>query len=81
MEDKLFSSKRSELKRCLKTEKKVVEKEAKHKELSQKQLSQASATATNHTTDNDMGTEEKSLYSNKYYKICSQAVHQLKVSG
>nr|KAF6406989.1 hypothetical protein HJG59_007068 [Molossus molossus] len=71
----------SELKRRLKAEKKVAEKEAKQKELSEKQLSQANATATNHTTDNDVGAEEESLDPNQYYKIRSQAVHQLKVSG
>lgn len=58
---KVLSNKRSELKRCLKAEKNVVEKEVKHKELSQKQLIQANVDATNHTTDNDMGAKEKSL--------------------
>ncbi|XP_036201094.1 lysine--tRNA ligase isoform X2 [Myotis myotis] len=72
---------KNELKRRLKAEKKVAEKEAKQKELSEKQLSQANAAATNHTTDNDVGPEEESLDPNQYYKIRSQAVHQLKVSG
>lgn len=70
---------KNELKRRLKAEKKVAEKEAKQKELSEKQLSQA--TATNHTADNGVGAEEESLDPNQYYKIRSQAVHQLKVSG
>uniref|UniRef100_A0A2K5RAY7 Lysine--tRNA ligase n=1 Tax=Cebus imitator TaxID=2715852 RepID=A0A2K5RAY7_CEBIM len=72
---------KNELKRCLKAEKKVAEKEAKQKELSEKQLSQATAAATNHTTDNGMGPEEESLDPNQYYKIHSQAIHQLKVKG
>ncbi|EHA97333.1 Lysyl-tRNA synthetase [Heterocephalus glaber] len=72
---------RNELKRCLKAGKKVAEKEAKQKELSEKQLSQATAAATNHTTDSGVGTEEETLDPNQYYRICSQAVHQLKVAG
>ncbi|XP_037671861.1 lysine--tRNA ligase isoform X2 [Choloepus didactylus] len=71
---------KNELKRRLKAEKKVAEKEAKQKELSEKQLSQDAAT-TSHTTDNDEGAKEESLDPNQYYKIRSQAVHQLKVSG
>nr|KAF6410176.1 hypothetical protein HJG63_007026 [Rousettus aegyptiacus] len=78
--DKPLSNKRSELKRRLKAEKKVAEKEAKQKELSEK-LSQANAAATNHTNDNDVGAEEESLDPNQYYKIRSQAIHQLKISG
>ncbi|EAW95622.1 lysyl-tRNA synthetase 1 [Homo sapiens] len=79
--DKSFSDQRSELKRRLKAEKKVAEKEAKQKELSEKQLSQATAAATNHTTDNGVGPEEESVDPNQYYKIRSQAIHQLKVNG
>ncbi|XP_004690422.1 PREDICTED: lysine--tRNA ligase isoform X1 [Condylura cristata] len=81
LKDKPLSDKRSELKRRLKAEKKVAEKEAKQKELSEKQLSQAAAAATNHTSDNGVAAEEESLDPNQYYKIRSQAVHQLKVSG
>uniref|UniRef100_A0A8C8ZLA8 Lysine--tRNA ligase n=1 Tax=Prolemur simus TaxID=1328070 RepID=A0A8C8ZLA8_PROSS len=69
-----------ELKRRLKAEKKVAEKEAKQKELSEKQQSQATAAVTNHT-DNGVGVEEESLDPNQYYKIRSQAIHQLKVNG
>ncbi|XP_003829594.4 lysine--tRNA ligase isoform X3 [Pan paniscus] len=72
---------KNELKRRLKAEKKVAEKEAKQKELSEKQLSQATAAATNHTTDNGVGPEEESVDPNQYYKIRSQAIHQLKVNG
>uniref|UniRef100_A0A8C5ZJE7 Lysine--tRNA ligase n=1 Tax=Marmota marmota marmota TaxID=9994 RepID=A0A8C5ZJE7_MARMA len=79
--DKPLSNKRSELKRRLKAEKKVAEKEAKQKELSEKQLSQATAAATNHANENGVGSEEESLDPNQYYKIRSQAVHQLKVNG
>uniref|UniRef100_A0A8D0PUE5 Lysine--tRNA ligase n=1 Tax=Sus scrofa TaxID=9823 RepID=A0A8D0PUE5_PIG len=79
--DKPLSDKRSELKRRLKAEKKIAEKEAKQKELSEKQLSQATTAATNHTTDNGVAAEEESLDPNQYFKIRSQAVHQLKVSG
>ena len=69
----------SELKRRLKAEKKIAEKEAKQKELSEKQLSQAAA--TNHSADDGMAAEEESLDPNQYFKIRSQAIHQLKVSG
>uniref|UniRef100_A0A452UGK3 Lysine--tRNA ligase n=1 Tax=Ursus maritimus TaxID=29073 RepID=A0A452UGK3_URSMA len=79
--DKPLSDKRSELKRRLKAEKKIAEKEAKQKELSEKQQSQATAAATNHTTDNGVGAEEESLDPNQYFKIRSQAVHQLKING
>ncbi|XP_048648370.1 lysine--tRNA ligase [Marmota marmota marmota] len=72
---------KNELKRRLKAEKKVAEKEAKQKELSEKQLSQATAAATNHANENGVGSEEESLDPNQYYKIRSQAVHQLKVNG
>lgn len=72
---------KNELKRRLKAEKKIAEKEAKQKELSEKQLSQATTAATNHTTDNGVAAEEESLDPNQYFKIRSQAVHQLKVSG
>uniref|UniRef100_A0A2K5E3Q7 Lysine--tRNA ligase n=1 Tax=Aotus nancymaae TaxID=37293 RepID=A0A2K5E3Q7_AOTNA len=72
---------KNELKRCLKAEKKVAEKEAKQKELSEKQLSQATTAATNHTTDDGVGPEEESPDPNQYYKIHSQAIHQLKVNG
>uniref|UniRef100_A0A8C0S975 Lysine--tRNA ligase n=1 Tax=Canis lupus familiaris TaxID=9615 RepID=A0A8C0S975_CANLF len=72
---------KNELKRRLKAEKKIAEKEAKQKELSEKQLSQATAAATNHTTDNDVGAEEESLDPNQYFKIRSQAIHQLKING
>lgn len=78
--DKPLSDRRSELKRRLKAEKKLAEKEAKQKELSEKQLNQ-SASATNHTADNGVGAEEETLDPNQYYKIRSQAVQQLKVSG
>ncbi|KAB0357055.1 hypothetical protein FD754_001211 [Muntiacus muntjak] len=66
-----------ELKRCLKAEKKIAEKEVKQKELSEKQLSQA---ATNHSTDDGLAAEEESLDPNQYFKIRSQAIHQLKVN-
>ncbi|KAF6372049.1 hypothetical protein mRhiFer1_009786 [Rhinolophus ferrumequinum] len=33
------------------------------------------------TTNSDVGAEEDSLGPNQYYKICCQAIHQLKVSG
>ena len=69
----------SELKRRLKAEKKIAEKEAKQTELSEKQLSQAAA--TNHSADDGMAAEEESLDPNQYFKIRSQAIHQLKVSG
>ncbi|XP_008575445.1 PREDICTED: lysine--tRNA ligase [Galeopterus variegatus] len=72
---------KNELKRRLKAEKKVAEKEARQKELSEKQLSQTTAAATNHTTDNGVATEEETLDPNQYYKIRSQAIHQLKVNG
>ncbi|CAO2610055.1 Lysine--tRNA ligase [Lemmus lemmus] len=72
---------KNELKRRLKAEKKVAEKEAKQKELSEKQLSQAAAATTNHVADNGVGAEEETLDPNQYYKIRSQAVQQLKVSG
>ncbi|KAJ8795974.1 hypothetical protein J1605_002736 [Eschrichtius robustus] len=71
---------KNELKRRLKAEKKIAEKEAKQKELSEKQLSQ-SAAATNHTADDGAGAEEESLDPNQYFKIRSQAVHQLQVNG
>ncbi|XP_043290759.1 lysine--tRNA ligase isoform X2 [Cervus canadensis] len=69
---------KNELKRRLKAEKKIAEKEAKQKELSEKQLSQA---ATNHSADDGVAAEEESLDPNQYFKIRSQAVHQLKVNG
>ncbi|EHA98590.1 Lysyl-tRNA synthetase [Heterocephalus glaber] len=78
--DKALSDKRSELKRCLKAEKKVAEKETKQKELREKQLSQATAAVTNHTTENGVGTKKEGLDPNQYYMIRSQAVHKLKVA-
>ena len=71
---------KNELKRCLKAVKKIAEKEAKQKELSKKQLSQANAAATNHTTYSDVGAKEEGLDPNQYYKILSQAIHQLQVN-
>ncbi|XP_021026790.1 lysine--tRNA ligase [Mus caroli] len=71
---------KNELKRRLKAEKKLAEKEAKQKELSEKQLNQT-ASAPNHTADNGVGAEEETLDPNQYYKIRSQAVQQLKVTG
>ena len=66
---------KNELKRHLKAEKKVPRKEAQQNELSGEWLSQAAAAHTNHTTDNDVGAEEKTLDPNQYRKTHSQAVH------
>ena len=65
---------KNELKRHLKAEKKLAEKEAKQKELCEKQLKQTACATTNHTDDNGVGAEEKTLDPNQYYNIHSQAV-------
>ena len=64
---------KNELKRCLKAEKKLAEKEAKQKELCEKQLKQTACATTNHTDDNGVGAEEKTLDPNQYYRIQSPA--------